>query len=77
MYVFTVALNESWSVVVLISDPQHYVNNRHGTTALGAIESDEPSLAAVVTTSHVYFSLVKHKESSVIIGFSKLTILQQ
>ena len=54
MYVVTVALNESWSVVVLISDPQHYVN-RQGTTALGAIESDEPSLAAVVTTSHVYF----------------------
>ena len=54
MYVVTVALNEPWSVVgfVLISDPQHYVN-RHGTTALGAIESDEPSLAAVVITSHV------------------------
>ena len=54
MYVVTVALNESWSVVgfVLISDPQHYVN-RQGTTALGAIESDEPSLAAVVITSHI------------------------
>ena len=73
MYVVTVALNESWSVVgfVLISDPQHYVN-RQGTTPLGAIESDEPSLAAVVTTSHVYFSLVNNTESSVIIGFSKL-----
>ena len=65
-----------WLASVLISDPQHYVN-RHGTTPLGAIESDEPSLAAVVTTSHVYFSLVNNKESSVIIGFSKLTILQQ
>ena len=56
MYVVTVALNESWSVVgfVLISDPQHYVN-RQRTTALGSIESDEPSLTAVVTTSHVYF----------------------
>ena len=78
MYVVTVALNESWSVVVfvLMSDPQHYVN-RHGTTTLGAIESDEPSLGAVVTTSHVYFSLVNNTESCVIIGFSKLTILQQ
>ena len=78
MYVVTVAFNESWSVVgfVLISDPQHCVN-RQGTTALGSIESDEPSLAAVVTTSHVYFSLVNNTESSVIIGFSKLTILQQ
>ena len=78
MYVVTVALNESLSVVgfVLISDPQHCVN-RQGTTPLGAIESDEPSLAAVVTTSHVYFSLVNNTESSVIIGFSKLTIQQQ
>ena len=78
MYVVTVALNEPWSVVdfVLISDPQHCVN-RHGTTTLGVIESDEPSLTAVVTTSHVYFSLVNNTESSVILGFSKLTILQQ
>ena len=78
MYVVTVALNEPGSVVgfVFISDPQHCVN-RQGTTALGSIESDEPSLAAVVTTFHVYFSLVNNTESSVIIGFSKLTILQQ
>ena len=78
MYVVTVALNEPGSVVVFvfISYPQHCVN-RQGTTALGAIESDEPSLAAVVTTSHVYFSLVNNTENSVIIGFSKLTILQQ
>ena len=75
MYVVTVALNEPWSVVgfVLISDPLHYVN-RQGTTALGSIESDELSLAAFVKTSHVYFSLVNNSESSVIIGFSKLTI---
>ena len=73
MYVVTVALNKPWSVVgfVLISDLQHYVN-RQGITAL-----DVPSLAAVVTTSHVYFSLVNNTESSVIIGFSKLTILQR
>ena len=78
MYGVTVALNKPWSVVgfVLISDPQDYVN-RQGTTALGAIESDEPSLAAVVTTSHVHYTLVNNTESSVILGFSKLTILQQ
>ena len=78
MYVFTVVLNEPGSVVVFvfISDPQRCVN-RHGTTALGAIESDEPSLAAIVTTSHVYVSLVNNTESNAILGFSKLTILQQ
>ena len=78
MYVVTVALNEPGSVVVFvfISDPQHCVN-RQRTTALGSIESDESSLAAVVTTSHVYFSLVKNTESSVMVRFSKLTILRQ
>ena len=78
VYVVTVALNEPGSVVVFvfISDPQHCVN-RHGTTALGSIESDEPSLTAVVTTSNSYVSLVNNPESSVIIGFSELTILQQ
>ena len=50
MYVVTVALNEPGSVVVFpsISDPQHCVN-RQGTTALGAVKSDEPSLAAAAT----------------------------
>ena len=78
MYIVTVALNEAGSVVVFvfISDPQHYVN-RQGTTALGSIKSDEPSLAAVVTTCNSYVSLVNNPESSVIIGFSELTILQQ
>ena len=52
MYVVTVAFNEPGSVVVFvfISDPQHCVN-RHGTIALGSIESDEPSLTAVATPS--------------------------
>ena len=78
MYVVTVALNEPGSVVVFvfISDPQHCVN-RQGTTALRSIESDEPSLAAVVTTSNSDVSLVNNPESSVILGFSELTILQQ
>ena len=50
MYVVTVALDKPGSVVVFpsISDPQHSVN-RQGTTALGAVKSDEPSLAAAAT----------------------------
>ena len=78
MYVVTVALNEPGSVVVfvLISDPQHCVN-RQGTTALGSIESDEPSLTAAATSSQIEVSLVNNTEGSVILGFSELTILQQ
>ena len=78
VYVVTVALNEPWSVVgfVLISDPQDYVN-RQGTTALGAIESDEPSLTAESTPSQIEVSLVNNTKSSVILGFSELKILQQ
>ena len=59
-----------------IWDPQHRVN-RQGTTALGAIESDEPSLIAVVTTSQIEVSLVNNQEGSVILGFNELTILQE
>ena len=75
---YIVALNEPGSVVVFpsISDPQHCVN-RQGTTALGSIESDEPSLAAAATPSQIQVSLVNNTEGSVILGFSELTILQQ
>ena len=78
MYVVTVALNEPGSVVVFvfISDPQHCVN-RQGTTALGSIESDEPSLAAAATPSQIEVSLVNNTDGSIILGFSELTILQQ
>ena len=78
MYVVTVALNEPGSVVVFvfISDPQHCVN-RQGTTALGSIESDEPSLTAATTPSQIEVSLVNNTEGSIILGFSELTILQQ
>ena len=78
MYVVTVALNEPGSVVVFtsISDPQHCVN-RQGTTALGSIESDEPSLTAAATPSQIEVSLVNNSEGSVILGFSELTILQE
>ena len=78
VYVVTVALNEAGSVVVLvfISDPQHCVN-RQGSTALGAVKSDEPSLAAVTTPSQIEVSLVNSTESSIILGLNELTILQQ
>ena len=78
MYVVTVALNQPGSVVVLrtMSDKLHCVN-RQGTTALGSIESDEPSLAAAATPSQIQVSLVNNTEGSVILGFSELTILQQ
>ena len=78
MYVVTVALNEPGSVVVFvfISDPQRCVN-RQGTAALGSIESDEPSLTAVSTPSHIDVTLVNNTKSSIILGFSELTILQE
>ena len=78
VYVVTVALNEPGSVVVFvfISDPQHCVN-RQGTTALGSIESDEPSLTAATTSSQIEVSPVNNTEGSIILGFSELTILQQ
>ena len=78
VYVVTVALNEPGSVVVFvfISDPQHCVN-RQGTTALGSIETDEPSLTAVRTPSQADVYLVNNPEGSVILGLSELTILQE
>ena len=78
MYVVTVALDKPGSVVVFpsISDPQYCVN-RQGTTALGAVKSDEPSLAAAATSSQIEVSLVNNTESSIILGFIELTILQQ
>ena len=78
VYVVTVALNEARSVVVFvfISDPQRCVN-RQGTTALGAVKSDEPSLAAVTTPSQIEVSLVNSTESSIILGLNELTILQE
>ena len=78
MYVVTVALNEPGSVVVFTSiwDPQHRVN-RQGTTALGAVKSDEPSLAAAAASCQIEVSLENNKEGSIILGFIEGTILQQ
>ena len=78
MYVVTVALDKPGSVVVFpsISDPQYCVN-RQGTTALGAVKSDEPSLAAAATSCQIEVSLENNKEGSIILGFIEGTILQQ
>ena len=78
MYVVTVALNQPGSVVVLrtMSDKLHCIN-RQGTTALGSIESDQPSLTAAATSSQIQVSLVNNTKSCVILGFSEVTILQQ
>ena len=77
-YVVTVALDKPGSVVVFptICDPQYCVN-RKGTTALGAVKSDEPSFAAAATYSQIEVSLVNNTESSIILGFIEGTILQQ
>ena len=48
-----------------------------GSTALGAVKSDEPSLAAAATSCQIEVSLVNNKEGSVILGFIEGTILQQ
>ena len=78
MYVVTVALDKPGSVVVFssISDPQHCVN-RQRSTALGAVKSDEPSLAAAATSCQIEVSLENNKEGSIILGFIEGTILQQ
>ena len=56
--VVTVALYCSVSMVIYIaiSDPQSGVN-RQRTATLGAVESDEPSLAAGIATSQIDISL--------------------
>ena len=56
--VVTVAIYWSVSMVicVAISDPQNCVN-RQRTATLGAVESDEPSLAAATVTSQIDISL--------------------
>ena len=78
VYVVTVALDKPGSVVVFssTSDPQHCVN-RQGTTALGAVKSDKPSLAAAATSCQIEVSLENNKEGSIIFGFIEGTILQQ
>ena len=75
--VVTVALYCSMSEVicVAISDPQGRVNRQRSAT-LGAVESDEPSLAAATATSQIDISLEYNMESCIVFNFSKLAILK-
>ena len=65
----------SMVICVCISDPQNCVN-RQRTAALGAVESDEPSLAAATATSQIDISLEYNMKSCVVYNFSKLAILK-
>ena len=55
--------------------PQHNIN-WEWTAAFGAIESDKPSLTAIVTVE-IKIPLVDNTESSIIFGFCELTVLQE
>ena len=76
MYVVTVALNQPRSVDGLITFrvPHHCINMK-GTSALGTIECDEPSLTAVVTPRQSSGTLVNNTESTVVPGFGERTVL--
>ena len=75
--VVTVALYCSVSKVIYIatSDPQSCVN-RQRTATLGAVESDEPSLAAGIATSQIDISLEYNMKSCIVFNLSKLAILK-
>ena len=76
MNVVTVAFYCSRSVVVLATacHPPNDINGKR-TAALGAIESDEPSLATVVA-DQMNVSLINNTESGVIFLLVENTILQ-
>ena len=75
--VVTVALYCSVSVVMRVTtgDPQSCVN-RQRTATLGAVESDEPSLAAATATSQIDISLEYNMKSCIVFNLSKLAILK-
>ena len=75
--VVAVALYCSVSVVMRVTtgDPQSCVN-RQRTATLGAVESDEPSLAAGIATSQKDISLEYNMKSCIVFNFSKLAILK-
>ena len=75
--VVAVALYCSVSVVMRVTtgDPQSCVN-RQRTATLGAVESDEPSLAAGIATSQIDISLEYNMKSCIVFNFSKLAILK-
>ena len=76
MNVVTVAFYCSWFVGVLTSE-WRIPNDINGqwTTALGAIEGDEPSLAAVVAMQ-IKVALVNNTESGITFPLVENTILQ-
>ena len=75
--VVTVAIYWSVSMVICvsISDPQSCVNRQRSAT-LGAVESDEPSLAAATATSQIDISLEYNMKNCIVFNFSKLAILK-
>ena len=62
-------------ICIAISDPQSCVN-RQRTATLGAVESDEPSLAAATATSQMDISLEYNAKTCIVFNFSKLAILK-
>ena len=62
-------------ICVSISDPQSCVNRQRSAT-LGAVESDEPSLAAATAIFQMYISLEYNMKSCIVFNFSKLAILK-
>ena len=65
----------SKDLYIATSDPQSGVN-RQRTATLGAVESDEPSLAAGIATSQIDISLEYNMKSCIVFNFNKLAILQ-
>ena len=62
-------------ICVAISDPQNCVNRQRSAT-LGAVESDEPSLAAATAIFQMDISLEYNMKSCIVFNFSKLAILK-
>ena len=62
-------------IYIATSDPQSCVN-RQRTATLGAVESDEPSLAAGIAISQIDISLEYNMKSCIVFNFSKLAILK-
>ena len=75
--VVTVALYCSMSEVtrVTIGNPNSCVNRQRSAT-LGAVESDEPSLAAATATSQIDISLEYNMKSCIVFSFNKHAILK-
>ena len=65
----------SMVICVSISDPQSCVNRQRSAT-LGAIESDEPSLAAATAIFQMDISLEYNMKSCIVFNFNKLAILK-